>query len=54
MSKYSKMKVKIKILNFIYKNQKLVEGLTIFLIFLSVSFTFDKNGAKFVWLIIPV
>ena len=43
------MKIKTKILNFIYKYEKLVEGLAIFLIFLSVSFTFDKNGAKFVW-----
>ena len=43
------MEIKTKILDFIYKYQKLVEGLAIFLIFLSVSFTFDKNGATFVW-----
>jgi len=43
------MEAKTKILNFIYKNQKLVEGLAIFLIFLSVSFTFDKDGATLVW-----
>jgi len=43
------MEIKVKILNFIYKNQKLVEGLTIFLIFLGVSFTFNKNGATWVW-----
>ena len=35
--------------NIIYKNQKTVEGLTIFLIFLSVSFTFNKSGAISVW-----
>ena len=47
--KNSKMEIKTKIINFIYKYQKLVEGLVIFLIFLSVSFTFDRNGATLVW-----
>ncbi len=43
------MEMKSKLLNFIYKNQKWLEGLIIFLIFLSVSFTFNKDGATLVW-----
>jgi len=43
------MKFKNRILNFLYKKQKLTEASAIFFLFLGVAFKFKSDGAKWFW-----
>ena len=43
------MRIKNTILDFAFKNQKLIEGLAIFMVFLGVSFTFEQSNTTWAW-----